>query len=215
MSPWLKHDRADHHQIAARARTAGGDWVEAGKYRSDYSAKAIAHMVRTGRRLPAYLPAGAYEPRIEQRGADTVLWVRYVARLGHPAPCPGTSCICPVRDGELVTAYRIPDGALWQHTGEFLPDGQPVYKTDGATIPMTVERLVLAYRHVVVATTVPYSDTGLDLLMDQDRQLWLEVRGADGTRYVDRVQLEAFGTPVTRDGAEAEHGRLRFLGRIS
>jgi len=56
-------------------------------------------------------------------------------------------------------------------------------------------------------------NSGFELLVDESRQLWVEVRPQDGTVYVDRV--DAAGQPVTREAAEAEHGPLRSLGRIA
>ncbi|MCQ9178712.1 hypothetical protein KMT30_06640 [Streptomyces sp. IBSBF 2953] len=69
--------RADHQHAADQARQMPGRWVLAGTYGSRASAEAAAIQVRTGRRTPAYLPAGSFQARTEvtQDGAD--LWVRY------------------------------------------------------------------------------------------------------------------------------------------
>lgn len=69
----------DHQHAAGQARTLPGQWVLAGGYSSRASAMAAAVQVRSGERLPAYLPAGAFASRAEltQDGAD--LWVRYIA----------------------------------------------------------------------------------------------------------------------------------------
>lgn len=73
---------ADHQHAAEMARQMPGRWVLAGSYNGTQSAVGAAHQVRTGGKLPAYRPAGAFQARTEltQDGAD--LWVRY---LGQPA----------------------------------------------------------------------------------------------------------------------------------
>jgi hypothetical protein len=70
--------RADHQHAADQARQMPGQWVLAGTYGSRASAVSAALQVRTGERMPAYRPAGAYaaDVRLTQDGAD--LWVRYV-----------------------------------------------------------------------------------------------------------------------------------------
>ncbi|GAB2714749.1 hypothetical protein [Streptomyces bullii] len=70
--------RADHRHAADQARQLPGHWVLAGTYGSRASAVSAALQVRTGDRLPAYRPAGAYaaDVRLTQDGAD--LWIRYV-----------------------------------------------------------------------------------------------------------------------------------------
>ncbi|MGV4984559.1 hypothetical protein ACVB8X_14150 [Streptomyces sp. NRAIS4] len=76
----LKHrSRSDHQHAARQARQLPGQWVLAGTYASGASATSAALQVRTGERLPAYRPAGAFRARTEvtQDGAD--LWVCYVA----------------------------------------------------------------------------------------------------------------------------------------
>ncbi|WP_432169118.1 hypothetical protein [Streptomyces sp. 1222.5] len=69
----------DHQAAARQARQLPGQWVLAGLYSSRASAVSAALQVRTGERIPAYLPAGSFEARTEvtQDGAD--LWVRYIA----------------------------------------------------------------------------------------------------------------------------------------
>lgn len=71
--------RTDHQHAASQARQLPGQWALAGTYGSSASAKHAANQVRTGDRLPAYRPAGAFRARTEvtQNGAD--LWVCYVA----------------------------------------------------------------------------------------------------------------------------------------
>jgi hypothetical protein len=70
--------RADHQHAAEQARQMPGQWVLAGSYGSSASAVSAALQVRTGDRVPAYRPAGAFEARHEvtQDGVD--LWVRYL-----------------------------------------------------------------------------------------------------------------------------------------
>lgn len=74
--------RADHRHAADQARQMPGQWVLAGTYASSASAGAAAIQVRTGEKVPAYRPAGAYESRTEltQDGAD--LWVRFLLTSG-------------------------------------------------------------------------------------------------------------------------------------
>lgn len=80
MSRLKQGPRADHQHAAGQARQMPGQWVLAATYSSRASAVSAALQVRTGERIPAYRPAGAYEARTEvtQDGAD--LYVRYV----HP-----------------------------------------------------------------------------------------------------------------------------------
>lgn len=79
MSGRVTRPRADHKHAAQQAREMPGQWVLAGTYASGASATSAALQVRTGERLPAYRPAGAFRARTEvtQDGAD--LWVCYVA----------------------------------------------------------------------------------------------------------------------------------------
>ncbi|MEU8907027.1 hypothetical protein [Streptomyces mirabilis] len=69
--------RPDHQHAASQARQIPGHWVLAGTYGSSASAASTALQVRTGERLPAYLPGGSFEAevRLTQDGAD--VWVRY------------------------------------------------------------------------------------------------------------------------------------------
>lgn len=91
MRPWRVHALADHYEAALRARIVTGEWVLAGTYRSSASAKATAHRVPTGTRMPAYRPrpAGAFQARTEPAGADTQVWVRYLT--SHPRTTGATS----------------------------------------------------------------------------------------------------------------------------
>ncbi|MGW1001746.1 hypothetical protein [Streptomyces sp. NPDC002520] len=79
MSQTKPRPRADHQHAAQQAREMPGQWVLAGTYASGASATSAALQVRTGERLAAYRPAGAFRARMEvtQDGAD--LWVCYVA----------------------------------------------------------------------------------------------------------------------------------------
>ncbi|MET7776264.1 hypothetical protein ABZU94_10700 [Streptomyces mirabilis] len=72
--------RVDHQHAARQARQLPGQWVLAGTYGSSASATSTAFQVRTGERLPAYLPGGSFEAevRLTQDGAD--VWVRYADR---------------------------------------------------------------------------------------------------------------------------------------
>lgn len=67
----------DHQQAARQARQTPGTWVLAGLYGSRASAVSAALQVRTGERIPAYRPAGAFRAHTEvtQDGAD--LYVQY------------------------------------------------------------------------------------------------------------------------------------------
>ncbi|WP_416976659.1 hypothetical protein [Streptomyces sp. T028] len=70
--------RPDHQHAAGQARQMPGQWVLAGTYASSASAKDTANQVRTGARIPAYLPAGSFEGRMELTDDGTDLYVRYV-----------------------------------------------------------------------------------------------------------------------------------------
>ncbi|WP_128803676.1 MULTISPECIES: hypothetical protein [unclassified Streptomyces] len=83
MSGPVKRGRSDHQHAAQQAQEMPGLWVMAGTYPSSATAKHMANQVRSGERLPAYRPRGAFEARTEltQEGAD--LWVRYMAPDGE------------------------------------------------------------------------------------------------------------------------------------
>jgi hypothetical protein len=74
--------RPDHRHAADQARQMPGQWVLAGTYPSRVSAVSAAFQVRTGERIPAYRPAGAFEARTEPTQDGTDLYVRYVADQG-------------------------------------------------------------------------------------------------------------------------------------
>lgn len=67
-----------HPRIAERCREAPGEWITVGEYANDQSAYGIAHSIKTGMRIPAYQPAGAYEARIEQTENGARVSARYV-----------------------------------------------------------------------------------------------------------------------------------------
>ncbi|MHC3474640.1 hypothetical protein ACYF6T_38925 [Streptomyces sp. 7R007] len=73
--------RADHQHAADQARQMPGRWVLAGTYGSTQSATGMAHQVRTGKSVPAYRPAGAFEPHVDLTDDGADLYVRY---LGEP-----------------------------------------------------------------------------------------------------------------------------------
>ncbi|MFJ2004740.1 hypothetical protein [Streptomyces chartreusis] len=79
MSGHVMKARTDHQHAARQARQLPGTWVLAGTYGSRASATSASLQVRTGHRLPSYLPAGSFRARVDvtQDGAD--LWVCYVA----------------------------------------------------------------------------------------------------------------------------------------
>ncbi|MDX3520774.1 hypothetical protein [Streptomyces scabiei] len=67
-----------HTRIAERLRDVPGKWLPVGDYANDQSAYGIAHSIKTGMRIPAYQPAGAYEARIEQTETGARVYARYV-----------------------------------------------------------------------------------------------------------------------------------------
>ncbi|MFJ8153891.1 hypothetical protein [Streptomyces sp. NPDC094468] len=77
MSGHVKTARADHQAAALQARELPGQWVLAGTYGSFNSAQVTARQVRTGEKIAAYRPAGAYEPRAEITQDSVDLFVRY------------------------------------------------------------------------------------------------------------------------------------------
>lgn len=85
MSGHISKARTDHQHAAAQAREMPGMWVLAGTYPSSATAKSAANQVRTGERLPAYRPRGAFQARtkVTQEGAD--LWVCHVAPTAQQA----------------------------------------------------------------------------------------------------------------------------------
>lgn len=71
--------RADHVAAARKLRTTPGEWQTVHVYASRYSAMSAAHLVRQPRcQWLAYLPAGAYEARVEMVDGGTALLARYV-----------------------------------------------------------------------------------------------------------------------------------------
>lgn len=79
MSRLAARPRADHQHAAAMARQLPGMWVLAGSYASSHSADGAARHVRTGDRVPAYLPAGSFAARVQLTDDGADLWVRYTA----------------------------------------------------------------------------------------------------------------------------------------
>lgn len=74
-----------HHRIAERCRKQPGKWLTVGDYANDQSAYGIAHSIKTGMRIPAYMPAGAYEARIEQTDTGARVHARYVGQTTEAA----------------------------------------------------------------------------------------------------------------------------------
>ncbi|MEV7871465.1 hypothetical protein AB0P17_36440 [Streptomyces sp. NPDC088124] len=84
MSPWRTRVRADHYDVATRARAEPGTWVLAGRYSSGNSAQSMASQVKAAARLPAYQPPGSFDARTEPDGDLTSVLVRYVPRRSTP-----------------------------------------------------------------------------------------------------------------------------------
>jgi hypothetical protein len=72
-----------HPRIAERCREQAGEWLKVGDYASDQSAYGIAHSVKTGTRIPAYAPAGAFEARIEPTETGARVYARYVGQTSE------------------------------------------------------------------------------------------------------------------------------------
>lgn len=69
-----------HPRIAERCQAQPGVWLTVGDYANDQSAYGIAHSIKTGMRIPAYQPAGAYEARTEQTENGARVYARYVGQ---------------------------------------------------------------------------------------------------------------------------------------
>ncbi|MFI1767470.1 hypothetical protein ACH41H_36225 [Streptomyces sp. NPDC020800] len=78
MSGHITRACTDHQEAARQARQMPGTWVLAGLYGSRASAVSASLQVRTGERIPAYLPAGSFQARTEvtQDGGD--LYIRFI-----------------------------------------------------------------------------------------------------------------------------------------
>lgn len=79
-SPEQPRRNVKHPRIAERCREQAGEWLKVGDYASDQSAYGIAHSVKTGTRIPAYAPAGAFEARIEPTENGARVYARYVGQ---------------------------------------------------------------------------------------------------------------------------------------
>lgn len=78
--PELPRRNVKHPRIAERCRERPGEWLKVGDYASDQSAYGIAHSIKTGTRIAAYQPAGAFEARVELTENGARVDARYV---GH------------------------------------------------------------------------------------------------------------------------------------
>ncbi|MFF9097612.1 hypothetical protein ACF1AX_31380 [Streptomyces sp. NPDC014802] len=78
MSRHVFRAHTDHQHAAQQARELPHQWVLAGTYGSRASAVSAALQVRTGERIPAYRPAGAFEARTEVTADGADLYVRYI-----------------------------------------------------------------------------------------------------------------------------------------
>lgn len=93
MSRPARRPRANHSEAAESARQQPGTWVTVNDYRSGLTARDVVRRIRTGTPIgsPAnstpYLPAGAFEARIELLDEDTRVEARFV---GAPAPTTST-----------------------------------------------------------------------------------------------------------------------------
>jgi hypothetical protein len=82
--------RVNHHEVAAVAKAAPGEWVLAGSYPSAYVARSVAWGVANGRakQIRAYLPGGTFDAETRPAEFDTEVWVRYIGdRAAAVVPC--------------------------------------------------------------------------------------------------------------------------------
>ena len=68
----------DHAAAAARLKAQPGDWGLVAAYASYGTAAHVASYMRTGKRLRAYQPAGAFEGRREAADGEHRVYARYV-----------------------------------------------------------------------------------------------------------------------------------------
>ncbi|NML55314.1 hypothetical protein HHL19_16195 [Streptomyces sp. R302] len=129
-----------HSQIAAKARTAPGQWVYAQTYATGCSASSMARKVRAGDEGGglAYRPAGHYDARIDTVDTGVAVWVRYL---------PGTPAALAAGLRWLFDTEQ-PDTAIVTHLGMSIPgagnrwyglcpsgaDGQVVISTNVARV---------------------------------------------------------------------------------
>lgn len=69
-----------HQAIAAALRQRPGTWALIATYTTRKAASPLASDVRTGRRRPAYSPAGAYQAEVRATGDEARVYARYVGR---------------------------------------------------------------------------------------------------------------------------------------
>ncbi|MEV6014673.1 hypothetical protein [Streptomyces sp. NPDC051997] len=85
MSRPAPRPRANHTQTAQAARKLPGTWITVSDYRSNMTARSVAYRIRTGAPLGTpsygtpYVPAEAFETRMELLDLDTRLQVRFIA----------------------------------------------------------------------------------------------------------------------------------------
>lgn len=73
-----RYPSANHALRADDMRRHPHMWIEVCVYNGRQSANAAAYQIRTGDRLPAYRPAGAFETRTEPLDGGTALYARYI-----------------------------------------------------------------------------------------------------------------------------------------
>jgi hypothetical protein len=73
-----RYPRAIHALRADDMRRHPLMWIEVAVYNGPSSAKFTANQIRTGDRIPHYLPAGAFETRTAPVDNGTALYARYI-----------------------------------------------------------------------------------------------------------------------------------------
>jgi hypothetical protein len=73
-----------HADVARHCRRTPGQWHHVSVHRSRTIAHTMARRIATGDRLPAYLPAGAFEARTVAHDDGTAVEARYVGEVATP-----------------------------------------------------------------------------------------------------------------------------------
>ncbi|WP_181785382.1 hypothetical protein [Streptomyces phytophilus] len=71
-----------HADVARRLRRTPGEWQHVSTHRSRAVAHTMARRIATGERLPAYLPAGAFEARtVPHDDGGTAVEARFIGEV--------------------------------------------------------------------------------------------------------------------------------------
>ena len=73
-----QRSHTDHSKVAAAAKAQPGEWTLVAEYKSTGTAHHTVSYIRTGYRLPAYLPVGSFEAKHVQTEDGTAVYARFI-----------------------------------------------------------------------------------------------------------------------------------------